>query len=134
MSERELQLRNTGQTMHDAASANSPRLSISIYQCISMVLSRHLEPGRAQHAAGGLAGLVFAMLMEAVLLIIRTTVPYELPPKRRKGPPALAARLQDADQQSTGAEEKVTRGPGAPSRRRGARRDLAASNGAKKDQ
>ena len=74
------------------------------------------------------------MLMEAVLLIIRTTVPYELPPKRRKGPPALPERPQEGDQQSTSAEEKVARGPGAPSRRRAARRDLAAANGAKKDQ
>lgn len=74
------------------------------------------------------------MLMEAVLLIIRTTVPYELPPKRRKAPTAPLARPQGGAQQSTGAEEKVARGPGAPSRRRAARRDLASSSGAKKDQ
>ena len=74
------------------------------------------------------------MLMEAVLLIIRTTVPYELPPKRRKVTPAPPARPQDTDQESTGADEKVARGPGAPSRRRAARRDLAASSGPKKDQ
>ena len=88
----------------------------------------------AQHAAGGLAGLVFAMLMEAVLLIIRTTVPYELPPKRRRTAQAPSLRPQDADQQAVCAKEKVARGPGAPSRRRAARRHPAASDAAKKDQ
>ncbi|KAK9831323.1 hypothetical protein WJX81_002423 [Elliptochloris bilobata] len=35
----------------------------------------HVSRNAGYHAAGGLAGLVFAMLMEVVLLIIRTTVP-----------------------------------------------------------
>ena len=32
-----------------------------------------------QHIVGGLGGLVFAMLMETVLLIIRTNIPPALP-------------------------------------------------------
>lgn len=128
--------------LHCSLCASSEQMVLSVYEEGKTCFRLWAEASGltrsdwgAQHAAGGLAGLVFAMLMEAVLLIIRTTVPYELPPKRRKVAPARPARPQGVDQQSAGAGDKMARGPGAPSRRRTARRDRpAAFAGDKKDQ
>lgn len=61
-----------------------------------------------QHAAGGLVGLVIAMLMETVLLIIRTS-DYSKPGKGRKNTqrarPAWKA-AQAADQAEHPSSEK----------------------------
>ena len=42
----------------------------------------------AQHLVGGLVGLTFGMLMETILLVIRTNAPYELPSKRKSRTPS----------------------------------------------
>jgi len=82
---------------------------------------------RAQHAAGGLAGLVFAMLMEAVLLIIRTSVPYELP---RRATLTLAAAPPGGARRGGGAggaeePEQAAAARRAPGRRRAPRQEAA---------
>lgn len=82
-----------------------------------------------QHAAGGLAGLVFAMLMEAVLLIIRSSVPSELPRPRSKiqptkgGSPWQPSGALERTAGGTAPPAAAARKAGAPGRRRAQRRE-----------
>jgi hypothetical protein len=54
-----------------------------------LVLTVLLRPGLPsfimQQAAGGVIGMVIAMLLETTLLIIRTTVPYNLKSRHDQG-------------------------------------------------
>ncbi|KAK9908164.1 hypothetical protein WJX75_003640 [Coccomyxa subellipsoidea] len=60
----------------------------------------YLSKDPMHHVVGGLVGLIFAMLMETLLLIIRTTVPPTLPVeealRNKQRPQGVAAAEQHA--------------------------------------
>lgn len=71
----------------------------SIILCFSVLYSLN-DVCTVQHVVGGLVGLIFAMLMETLLLIIRTTVPPTLPVeealRNKQRPQGVAAAEQHA--------------------------------------